>query len=238
MFKGCHFDQSVILLCVRWYLAYGLSPRDLEEMMAERGISVDHSSVHRWVIRFSPWLLRRFNLRKRAVTGKWHVDETYIKVRGGWMYLYRAIDGVGDTVEFYFSAHRHLHAAKGFFRKALQRHGRPDRVVIDGSQTNCEAIVSSDTTHRLQARAAGFSKPIAIRKTKYLNNRIEQDHRRIKRRVRPMLGFKSLATASIILSGIEMVQMMRKRQARFAFNPNPSLAEQSLFWPHEPIAGT
>jgi putative transposase len=82
MFKGCHFDRSVILLCVRWYLAYGLSFRDLEEMMAERGISVDHSSIHRWVVRFSPWLLQRFNLRKRAVTGKWHMDETYIKVRG------------------------------------------------------------------------------------------------------------------------------------------------------------
>ena len=89
MFKGRHFDQSVILLCARWYLAYGLSLRDLEEMMAERGISVDHATVHRWVVRYLPLLLQRFNLRKRAVTAKWHVDETYIKVRGQWMYLYR-----------------------------------------------------------------------------------------------------------------------------------------------------
>ncbi|WP_286299936.1 IS6 family transposase [Aminobacter sp. SS-2016] len=226
MFRGRHFDRSVILVCVRWYLAYGLSPRFGRRWMAERGISVDHSTIHRWVVHFSPLLLERFNRRKRAATGKWHVDETYIKVRGQWMYLYRAIDSVGDTVEFYFSEHRDLPAAKRFFRKALERHGRPDRVVIDGSQTNQEAIVSCDTTHRLQDRCRRRPKPIRIRQSQYLNNRIEQDHRRIKRRVRPMLGFKSPAAASIILDGIEMLHMMRKRQARFAFNPNPSLAEQ------------
>ncbi len=226
MFKGRQFDQSVILLCVRWYLAYNLSLRDLEEMMAERGIAVDHTTIHRWTIRYSPLLLERFNGRKRGVTGKWHMDETYIKVRGQWMYLYRAIDSVGDTVEFLFSEHRDLSAAKRFFRKALERHGRPDRVIIDGSQTNREAIVSCDTTNRLQNCSRCRLKPIMVRKSQYLNNRIEQDHRRIKRRVRPMLGFKSTATARIFLSGIEMVHMMRKRQARFAFNPSPSLAEQ------------
>nr|WP_109672738.1 IS6 family transposase [Mesorhizobium loti] len=226
MFKGRQFDQSVILLCVRWYLAYNVSLRDLEEMMAERGITVDHTTIHRWAVRFSLLLLERFNRRKRAVTGKWHVDETYIKVRGQWTYLYRAIDTVGDTVEFWFSEQRDLPAAKRFFRKALERHGRPDRVVIDGSQTNHEAIVSCDITHRLQDRSRRRLKPFRIRRSQYLNNRIEQDHRRIKRRVRPMLGFKSTATACTILSGIEMIHMMRKRQARFAFNPNPSLAEQ------------
>jgi putative transposase len=226
MFKGRQFDRSVILLCVRWYLAYNLSLRDLEEMMAERGIAVDHTTIHRWTIRYSPLLLQRFNQRKRGVTGKWHLDETCIKVRGQWMYLYRAIDSVGDTVEFLFSEHRDLAAAKRFFNKALERHGRPDRVVIDGSQTNREAIVSCDATNRLQDRSRRQLKPITIRKSQYLNNRIEQDHRRIKRRVRPMLGFKSTATARIILSGIEMVHMMRKCQARYAFNPNPSLAEQ------------
>jgi putative transposase len=100
MFKRRQFDHSVILLCVRWYLAYGLSLRDLEEMMAERGIAVDHATIHRWVIRYSPELLQRFNLRKRVVTGKWHMDETYTKVRGRWMYLFRAIDSVGDTAGF------------------------------------------------------------------------------------------------------------------------------------------
>ncbi|RTM00447.1 MAG: IS6 family transposase [Hyphomicrobiales bacterium] len=226
MFKGRHFDRSVILLCVRWYLAYNLSLRDLEEMMAERGLNVDHSTVHRWVVHFSPRLLERFNRRKRAVTGKWHVDETYIKVRGRWMYLFRAIDSVGDTVEFFLSANRDLPAAKCFLRKALARHGRPKRIVIDGSQTNREAIVSCDAENRLQVRSRRGAKSIHIRQSQYLNNRIEQDHRRVKRRIRPMLGFKSQSSADIILSGIEMIHMMRKRQARYAFNPAPSLAEQ------------
>ncbi len=226
MFKGRHFDRSVILLCVRWYLAYGLSLRDLNEMMAERGISVDHSTIHRWVVHFSPLLLKRFNRRKRAIGGKWHMDETYIKVRGRWMYLYRAIDSVGDTVEFWFSEHRDLPAAKRFLRKALQRHGRPERIVIDGSQTNREAIISCDAENRLQDRSLRPLPPIRIHRSQYLNNRIEQDHRRIKRRVRPMMGFKAVSAAAVTLAGIEMVQMMRKRQGRFAFNPAPSLKEQ------------
>ena len=226
MFKGRHFDKSVILLCVRWYLAYNLSLRDLEEMMAERGVSVDHSTVHRWVVRFAPQLLERFNRRKRTVTGKWHVDETYIKVRGQWMYLYRAIDSVGDTVEFFFSERRDLMAARRFLRRAFQRHGRAERIVIDGSQTNREAIISCDGESRLRDRSRRSSKPIRIRQSQYLNNRIKQDRRRIKRRIRSMLGFKSQASAAIILSGIEMIHMMRKRQARYAFNPRPTIAEQ------------
>ena len=152
--------------------------------------------------------------------------QTYIKVRGRWMYLYRAIVSVGDTVEFYFSEQRDLPAAKRFFSRALERHGRPDRVVIDGSQTNRAAIISCDATNRLQDRRRRRLKRIRIRRSRYLNNRIEQDHRRIKRRIRPMLGFKSAITAAIILSGIEMIHMMRKRQGRYAFNPNPSLVEQ------------
>jgi len=226
MFKGRHFDRSVILLCVRWYLAYNLSLRDLEEMMAERGISVDHATVGRWVVRYSPELLERFNRRKRAVTGKWHIDETYIKVRGHWTYLYRALDSHGDTVEFWFSERRNLAAAKRFLRKALKRHGRPERIVIDGSQTNREAIVACDTTDRLRDRSQRQLKPIRIRQSAYLNNRIEQDHRAIKRRVRPMLGFKSVNSARAILGGIEMVHMMRKGQAKYACTHQLSLAEQ------------
>jgi putative transposase len=226
VFKGRHFDRSVILLCVRWYLAYGLSLRNLEEMMAERGISVDHATIHRWIVRYSPDLLERFNRRKRPVTGKWHIDETYIKVRGQWRYLYRAIDSNGDTVEFWFSERRNLTAAKRFLRKALKRHGRPERIVIDGSQTNCEAILSCDTTDRLQDRSGRELKPIQIRQSAYLNNLIEQDHRAIKRRVRPMLGFKAVDSARAVLAGIEMVHMMRKGQARYAHNRQLSLAEQ------------
>ncbi|WP_192385809.1 IS6 family transposase, partial [Mesorhizobium silamurunense] len=170
MFKGRHFDQSVILLCVRWYLTYNLSLRDLEEMMAERGLSVDHSTVHRWVVHFSPQLLERFNRRKRTITGNWHMDETYIKVRGRWMYLYRAIDSVGDTVEFFLSENRDLSAAKRFFRQALARHGRPDRIVIDGSQTNREAICLCDAENRLRDRSQRSLKPIRIQRSQYLTD--------------------------------------------------------------------
>ena len=142
------------------------------------------------------------------------------------MYLYRAIDSHGDTVEFWFSERRNLTAAKRFLARALKRHGRPERIVIDGSQTNREAILSCDTTERLRDRSRRELKPIRIRQSRYLNNRIEQDHRAVKRRVRPMLGFKSMASARAILSGIEMVHMMRKRQAKYARNPQPALAEQ------------
>ncbi|MFC1457397.1 IS6 family transposase [Microvirga arabica] len=226
MFKGRHFDRSVILLCVRWYLAYSLSLRNLEEMTAERGISVDYATVHRWIVRYSPELLERFNRRKRAVTRRWHVDETYIKVRGRWAYLYRAIDSDGDTVEFWLSERRSLAAAKRFLRKALSHHARPERIVIDGSRTNREAILACDMTSRLRNRSRRELKPIQIQQSAYLNNRIEQDHRAVKRRIRPMLGFKSMASARTILSGIEMVHMMRKGQAEYACNSNLSLAEQ------------
>jgi putative transposase len=226
VFKGRHFDRSVILLCVRWYLAYNLSLRNLEEMMAERGISVDHATIHRWIVRYSPELLKRFNARKRAVTAKWHVDETYIKVRGQWKYLYRAIDSNGDTVEFWFSERRNLTAARRFLHKALKRHGRPERIVIDGSRTNREAILSCDAESRLQDRSRRRLKPIRIRQSQYLNNRIEQDHRAVKRRVRSMLGFKSVDRARVILGGIELIHMLRKQQAKYACNRQLSLAEQ------------
>ena len=142
------------------------------------------------------------------------------------MYLYRAIDSHGDTVEFWFSERRILAAAKRFLTKALKRHGRPERIVIDGSQTNREAILSCDTTDRLQDRSRRKLKPIRIRQSAYLNNRIEQDHRAVKRRVRPMLGFKSMASARAIIGGIELVHMMRKGQAKYACHSNLSLAEQ------------
>ena len=226
MFKGRQFDRSVILLCVRWYLAYNLGLRNLEEMMAERGISVDHATIHRWTVHYSPQLLERFNRRKRPVSRKWHVDETYIKVRGRWTYLYRAIDSDGDTVEFWFSERRNLAAAKRFLSKAFKRHGRPERIVIDGSQTNREAILSCDATNQLEDRSRRELKPIRIRQSRYLNNRIEQDHRAVKRRVRPMLGFKSVNSARAVIGGIEMIHMMRKGQAKYACNPGLSLAEQ------------
>jgi transposase-like protein len=152
--------------------------------------------------------------------------QTYIKVRGQWKYLYRAIDSNGDTVEFWFSERRNLTTAKRFQRKALKRHGRPERIVIDGSQANREAILSCDAESRLQDHSRRRLQPIRIRQSQYLNNRIEQDHRAIKRSVRPMLGFKSVASARVILGGIELIHMLRKQQAKYACNQQLSLAEQ------------
>ncbi|GAA5623391.1 IS6 family transposase [Brucella pseudogrignonensis] len=222
MFKGRHFDKSVILLCVRGYLVYNLSLRNVKEMMAERGIDLDHSTVHRWVICFSPKLPECFNRKKRQVTRKWNLDETYIKVKGEWLYLYRAIDSNGDTVEFYFSKHRDLTAAKRFIRKALARHGRPARIAIDGSETNRIAIVQCDAESRLSQTG----KPIAIRCSEYMNNTIERDHRRIKRRTRSMLGFKSETAAGITLAGIELIHMMRKQQCIFEYQKALSIKQQ------------
>jgi transposase-like protein len=226
VFKGRHFDRSVILLCVRWYLAYNLSLRDLEEMMAERGITVDHATIHRWTVHFAPLLLEQFNQRKRAVTGRWHIDETYVKIRGQWRYLYPPIDSSGDTVEFWFSERRNFTAAKRFLRKALKRHGRPERIVIDGSQTNKVAILLCDVESRLQDHSTRRLKPIRIRQSRYLNNRIEQDHRAIKRQVQLMLRFKSMSSARAILGGIEMVHMIRKGQAKCVRKAQLSLADQ------------
>lgn len=223
MFKGRHFDAATILLCMRWYLAYGLSLRDLEEMIAERGVRVDHSTIHRWVVSYTPQLLDAFNARKRPVTNKWHVDETYIKVRGEWMYLYRAIDKRGATVDFLFSPTQNLKDAKRFFGRAYARHGLPLQVTIDGSQTNLDAARKCHAEVRMRNRPN--TKPLKVRQSQYMNNRIEQDHRRIKRRIRPMLGIKSEHTADIIRDGIELVHMIRKGQMIAANDRrNPSLA--------------
>ncbi|WP_421566834.1 IS6 family transposase [Ochrobactrum sp. EDr1-4] len=222
MFKGHHFDKSVILLCVRWYLAYNLSLRNLKEMMAERGIDLDHSTIHRWVVSFSPKLLERFNRKKRQVTRNWNLDETYIKVKGEWLYLYHAIDSNGAMVEFYFSKHRDLTAAKRFLRKAPARHGRPVRITVDGRESNRIAILQCDAENQL--RQTG--QPIAIRSSKYMNNMIEQDHHRIKRRIRSMLGFKSQTAAGITLAGIELIHMMRKQQGIFSAVNARSIKQQ------------
>ncbi|MEP9374713.1 IS6 family transposase [Mesorhizobium sp. KR1-2] len=217
-------QAPTLLLCQHVSEFLALSQTEWQSISGMKARGLSRSSRCSRVVHFSPQLLGRFNRRKRAIGIKWHMDETYIKVRGQWTHLYRAIDSVGDTVEFLLSENRDLLAAKRFFRKAFARHDRPERIVIDGSETNHKAIISCAAENRLRDRSRRSLRPVRIRKGKYFNNRIEQDHRRIKRRIRPMLGFKSMASAEIILSG--MVHMVRKRQARFAYNPRPSIAEQ------------
>ncbi|EKN4727594.1 IS6 family transposase, partial [Yersinia ruckeri] len=183
--------------CVRWYLAYALSLRNLEEMMAERGIFVDHSTLHRWVIRLVPLLDKVFRRHKRTVGRRWRMDETYIKIKGQWKYLYRAVDTAGHTIDFLLTAKRDAAAALRFFRKAIRHHGEPEVVTIDKSGANTAALA------RLNADKPD-EEAITVRQSQYLNNLIEQDHRNIKRRSRPMLGFKSFRRAQTILAGIEL----------------------------------
>ena len=196
-FRRLHYPVDVIAQCVRWYLAYALSLRNLEEMMAERGIIVDHSTLHRWVIRLVPLLDKALRQHKRPVGRRWRMDETYIKVKGQWKYLYRAVDTAGQTIDFLLKAKRDAAAALRFFRKAIRHHGEPEVVTIDksGANTAALAILNTDKPEK---------ESITIRQNKYLNNLIEQDHRNIKRRIRAMLGFKSFRRAQTILASIEL----------------------------------
>ena len=218
-FKRLHYPVDVIAQCVRWYLAYALSLRNLEEMMAERGITVDHSTLHRWVIRLVPLLDKAFRRHKHAVGRRWRMDETYIRVKGQWKYLYRAVDSNGLTIDFLLTAKRDAAAALRFFRKAIHQHGEPEVVTIDKSGANTAALTTLNA-------GKPDEETVIIRQSKYLNNRVEQDHRNIKRRIRQMLGFKSFRRAQTILAGIELSHMIRKGQYHQPQGDGLSPAEQ------------
>jgi len=205
LFKGRHFDREVIILCVRWYLRYKLSFRDLVEMMAERGLSLAHTTVMRWVQRYVPELEKRWNRFARQVGGSWRVDESYVKIKGRWAYLYRAVDKAGKTVDFLLRAKRDVAAAKAFFLRALTSQGRlPHKITLDGYQASHRAA-----REFLEQQGGARTK---IRSSKYLNNLIEQDHRSIKLRLGPMLGLKRFRNASITIAGVELMHRIRKGQ--------------------------
>ena len=215
--KGMRFPIDVILVCIRWYAAYPLSYRHLEEMMDERGVFVDHSSINRWAIRFLPLLEKVFRQHKRLVGGNWRMDETYIKVKGVWKYLYRAVDKEGKTVDFLLTARRDKAAALRFFEKAMKASGVPEKVTVDKSGANKAAMDEIN---------AGRQTPIMVRQVKYLNNIVEQDHRAIKRVTRPMLNFKSFRAARNVLAGIELMHMIRKGQLVLQGSTALSFADQ------------
>ena len=202
-FKGVHFEKDIILTCVRWYVAYPLSYRQLEEMMQERGVAVDHSTINHWVLKYSAQLEEAFHRRKRPVWRSWRMDETYIRVKGTWQYLYRAVDKSGQTIDFLLTEHRDTEAALRFLTQAIRRHGVPETITIDGSEADDAAIKRYNEIHGTQ---------ISIRQVKYLNNLVEQDHRSVKRVTRPMLGFKSFEAAQGTLAGIELMHMLTKGQ--------------------------
>ncbi|MFP5261800.1 MAG: IS6 family transposase [Blastocatellia bacterium] len=197
LFKRRHFDSSIIILCVRWYVTYKLSYRDLRDMMAERGIDLAHTTILRWVQRYIPEFEKKWNRFSMPVGTSWRVDETYIKVRGEWKYLYRAVDKHGNTVDFLLSGHRDIEAAKRFFKRAIGKHGVPEKVTLDGYAATHTAIGELRDVGLLPSN-------VIIWTSKYLNNLIEQDHRRVKQRLYPMLGFKRFGNAAVTISGIEL----------------------------------
>ncbi len=206
-FKWRHFEAEMMLLCVRWYLRYALSYRDLEEMMRERGLHVDHTTIFRWVQHYAPELEKRCRPHLKTTTDSWRVDETYVKVKGVWMYLYRAVDSQGQTLEFLLSSTRDAEAAKRFFAKALRAvHTVPPRVItVDKNAAYPKALKELQTVGSLAVSCK-------LRQSKYLNNLIEQDHRFIKRLVKPGMGFFSFETAWRTLQGYKVINMMRKGQ--------------------------
>ena len=206
LFEGRHFDREVIILCVRWYLRFKLSLRDLVEMMAERGLSMAHTTILRWVQRYAPEFEKRWHRLARPVGRSWRVDETYVKIRGEWCYLYRAVDRAGRTVEFRLSARRDVAAAKAFFRKAIKGQQRvPQTITLDGYAASHRAVRELKADGSLAAHTK-------LRSSKYLNNLIEQDHRGVKQRIAVMLGFKRFQNAGITIAGIELMHRICKGQ--------------------------
>jgi transposase-like protein len=206
-FKGRQFTAEIILWAVRWYLQFPISYRDLERMLADRGVQVDHTTLFRWIQAYAPELEKRIRPHLRMTNGSWCVDETYIRVKGEWVYLYRAVDAAGQTIDFLLSPRRDAAAARRFFRKALkQPHTVNPRTIT----------VDKNAAYPIATRAMKQSRELwrfaKVRQVKFLNNIVEQDHRRIKRLVRPGLGFKSFVTATRTIAGYEVMAMVRKGQ--------------------------
>ncbi len=207
IYRRRRFRAEIIELCVRWYITYRLSYRDLVAMMAERGVRVSHTTILRWVLRYVPEFERRWARYARRVNSSWRIDETSISVRGRWHYLYRAVDKHGKSVDHLLRADRGIDAAQAFFRKAVATHlpRWSRRVNLDGNTASHRAL-----------RLLGHEDPrwwsVVMRTRRYLNNIVEQDHRAIKRRCASMMGFKSFRTAAITLAGVELAHRIRKRQ--------------------------
>jgi putative transposase len=182
----------------------GSSTQEICDTTEDRGVEVDHSTLNRWVLKYVPLLDKGFVAHKRQVSNNWRLDETYVRIKEKWKYLYRAVDKAGATVDFLLTARRDRKAALRFLHKAMGRHGLPAKITIDRSGANATAIESYNADHDAE---------IETRQVKYLNNIVEQDHRAIKR-MRPMLGFKSFWSAAITIAGIEIMHMIRKGQMR------------------------
>ena len=198
-------------------MAYPISYRQLEEMVGERGVAVDHSTLNRWVIKYAPEFEKQFRRRQRPVGRSWRVDETYVKIKGKWAYLYRAVDKDGHTIDFLLTPNRDRDAAVAFLHKAIRNQGLPEKLTIDQSGSNTAAIKRYNRIHKTG---------IVIRQCKYRNDIVEQDHRAVKRQVKPTLGFKSFWAACCTIAGIEVMPAIRKGQLRTSEDAPQTPAEQ------------
>ncbi|PHS07184.1 MAG: IS6 family transposase [Kordia sp.] len=205
MYKHHRYPHIIIQQAVYFKLRFTLSYRDIEELMAIRGVKVDHSTIQRWVFKFSKEIERNMNRCKKQVTNSWRLDETYIKVAGKDRFLYRAVDKQGNTIDFLLTKRRMKGSAQKFLNKAIENNGKPRIINIDKSGANTAGI-------RTWNRRSFTLKPIKIRRIKYLNNIVEQDHRNIKRRIAITTGFKEFESAQRTLAGIEIVNIIRKGQ--------------------------
>jgi len=205
MFKRHRYPKAIILQAVYFKLRFTLSYRDVEELLEIRGVKVDHSTIQRWVFKFSLFVESNMNKRKNVVGNSWRMDETYIKVGGKDRYLYRAVDKQGNTVDFLLTKRRMKGSAQKFLNKAIGNNGKPRLINIDKSGANTQAI-------RIVNQYSLTFKKIRNRRVKYLNNIVEQDHRTIKRRIAITTGFKEFESAQRTLAGIEIINIIRKNQ--------------------------
>lgn len=209
IFKWRQSEPEIILCAVRWYLRYSLSLRDVEELLVERGLGADHTTVWRWVQRYAPELEQRMRRHLKSTNKSWRVDETYIRIKGRWCYLYRAIDSAGATIDFLLSALRDTDAAKRLFRQALKDPWHPQPRVIN---TDLAAIYSSSIPE--MKKEGSLRHRCRHRPVQYLNNILDQDHRAIKRRVNAKQGFREFQAARRTIQGYEAINILRKGQVR------------------------
>jgi putative transposase len=212
MYNYHRYPHIIIQQAVYFKLRFSLSYRDIEELMAIRGVKVDHSTIQRWVFKFSKEIEQNMNTRKKRVMDSWRLDETYIKVAGKDRYLYRAVDKQGNTVDFLLTKRRMKGSAQKFLNKAIGNNGKPRIINIDKSGANTAGIKTWNKRNLT-------SNKIKIRRVKYLNNIVEQDHRSIKRRIAITTGFKEFESAQRTLAGIEIINIIRKGQI---LNPRTS----------------
>ena len=220
-FKDAQYPKGAILFAVFFYVRYDVPYRDLEEIVAERSVSVDHTTLNRWVAQYSCVLAEAACRRKAPCDRSWRMDGTYIKVKDAWFLLYRAVDKHGKTLDFMHSRRRIKPAATKFFARMLEANGLPRKIVIDKSGANTAGIEAINK----MLKGFGCPIPIEIVRRKHLNNIVEQGHRFIKRRTRPMLGFKAFASAAATLAGIEVANMIRKGQLAPGLCPFHQFAE-------------